>query len=102
MLTRCPSCLKMLAQRTAVILFPWVEPAFAGVTILIRIRWLESAGTKACPDVSSIRSVEIAVGVVNEPRTCRPTTAAKHFVIAEPRLQIGRASCRERGEVLVV
>ena len=56
----------MLPQRTAVILLPWVDPAFAGVTIWIRIRWLQSAGAKARPYVPSIRSVEIAVGVVDE------------------------------------
>src|SRR4029453_10645569 len=78
-----------MAQRSAVIRFPWSESGGAGVTIPILILLaLKRTRAKARPYVTTIGCVEISIAFMDQPRTSYPTTAAKDFVIPKPRLGI--------------
>ena len=65
--TRLPRRLRIVAQRTAVILFPEREFGGAGVTIPIRMASSALHGTRAeaRPYVAPIRRVEVSIVVVN-------------------------------------
>src|SRR5258706_9069796 len=59
-----------------------------GVLGILAVRHSQRARPKSRPNIPSVRPIEIAISVSNEPRPRRPASSAQHLMVIEPRLGI--------------